>query len=255
MTFRDIFNFFLLVPCSGQPGVITPPRKHKDILYTGLVGDGTLLPPVIITSDDKLPRLEFDKPAFVVLLPSSKAPTARSAKAWFNKVKDWMEDDPILLLDNGGAHHNPEFLQELHEFGIRTEFYPPYAGSLVDPCDNSFHSVLKRIYFSKDRSTHEKCIRAMVEAYYEVSEQAVLSSFERCGYTGAQNPHQVTARLLSQGYEASQQKIHELNRCSDTYVAWKRVFRSAVNGSSQVAEPNTLPNDTLDGTYWQTYTL
>lgn len=145
----------------------------------------------------------FDHPAYVIRLPLSSAPGEAAVKAWLDTAKDWLEDEPILLLDNLKAHHNPGFLEELREFGIDYNFYPAHTGALIDPCDNSFHSVLKHIFLTKDRSTHEKSIRAMVEAYYEVSERTILNCFERCGYLGPMNPAQATASVLSQGYKAS----------------------------------------------------
>lgn len=247
------FLFFSFLCPRGQPAVIQPERKHKDILFTGLVGDGSLLPPVIITSDDCLPEMTFNCPAHVILLPSSKAPGEAAVKAWFDNTKDWLADEPLLLLDNLKAHHNPQFLEELRDFGIDYHFYPSHTGALIDPCDNSFHSVLKRIFLTKDRSTHEKSIRAMVESYYDVSERTILNCFERCGYLGPLNPAQATAHVLSQGYQASQQKISELRKCEDTYIAWKRVFRSVISQGASAATPTTLPNDTLDGTYWHTF--
>ena len=94
--------------------MIQPDRKHKDLLVTGLVGDGTMLPPVIFTDDHNLPEMHFDN-AFVLLVESSKGPSRETIMRWFDVVRDWLEDEPLLLLDNLRCHHNLDFLREVPE--------------------------------------------------------------------------------------------------------------------------------------------
>ena len=156
---------FLHSERSDQPGISQPHRKHKYFLVSGLVGNETALPPVIFTDDATLPEMTFEN-AYVITIASSKAPSVQSSLVWFDTIKEYLEDKPLLLLDNLKAHHNNSFQEELHDFEVSTMFYPPLTRCLLNPCDNAFHSTLKCKYLQKDRNTHQACIKSMIESYY-----------------------------------------------------------------------------------------
>jgi hypothetical protein len=47
-----------------------------------------------------------------------KNPENRSTKKWFENVKDYFDQDELLLTDNGGGSHGQEFVEEAKEFGL-----------------------------------------------------------------------------------------------------------------------------------------
>jgi len=191
--------------------------------------------------------------AYVIRIPSSKAPGRTITLAWFDTIENLLEDKPLLLLDNLKAHHNNTFLTELREFDVSVMFYPALTGCLIDPCDNAFHSTLKHIYLTKDRSTHQACVKSMTEAYYEISESAIKSFFYRCGYTSRAPASMVTRAVLSQGYEVKTQKMELLKSCNEVYMTWKHCFRATFTDRCVNGLPTSINDASLDGGYWQVY--
>ena len=121
----------------------------KDTMITGLVGDGTVLPPFIAT-DVFDPPIEEEYKSY---MPEDKAQSVNV----MIKYLDWLhargyptEDEVVLLVDRGpGANkgQSQELNEEYHGWfdhhGIKYALYPVEAGSIQSPNDVHFHSQLK----------------------------------------------------------------------------------------------------------------
>jgi hypothetical protein len=168
-------------------------------MYTAICADGRVLPPVIFTSDTKLLDLDFS-PGIVVLLPGCKGESNRSTLAWLDQIQEFLQDEPLLLMDNHFSHHHPLFIDTLESLTVNPLYFPPKCGSLLSPLDNSFHAELQKRYFAKPRRSHEEQIRSMIQAYFEISEDSIQKYWVHCGILSKTPPSRTAARLLSEGY-------------------------------------------------------
>jgi hypothetical protein len=97
-------------------------------MYVGLVADGTLLPPVIITSDPQIPLGIIDGfDAKIVILPSVRGPSADTTLRWLEEVKDYISPNSIIIHDNGPEFSNQKFNEELVEYNIVHKAIPPWG--------------------------------------------------------------------------------------------------------------------------------
>lgn len=183
----------------GQPGVADTRKKWKDILFTAICADGSCLPPLIVTSDTKLKNLTYGK-AKVILIRGNKGQSNIATQAWVDNMQEYLQDNPLLLLDNHKCHYNKEMVSQLNDMGASIMYFPAHLGGLLNPCDNSFHSILKRYYFGCKRDTHEEMIKAIIDSYFAVTEKQIVNFFHHTGIISKTPARQVARRLLGEGY-------------------------------------------------------
>ncbi len=96
-----------------------------------------------------------------------------------------------------------EWVQDfLKSKGIEFEYFPPYLGSLMNVCDNSFHALFKREYYKliatkTSLSTAEK-IRYAYRAYKSIKGDSIRKMFRRVGILG-HNIKRTLNNLLLEG--------------------------------------------------------
>jgi len=238
---------------SGQPAVVEPKKSHKDVLYSGLCGDGSVITPVLFTSDSVDTRQTSDRMP-VVYQQGLKGPGNESTLRWWDLVKDKDNfERAFLLLDNLKAHHSKAFTEELSDYDVTVRYFPPQAGSLLNPCDNSFHADLKHRYFGRDRSSHAKMIAAIRESYHETPEATVVNYWKHTGYTSREAPSKVAKKLNSEGWWATGEKGARLQAMRDAYLHWKLNSDLTRRGEAPFGSPLSLGIDGLDGVYWTQY--
>lgn len=138
------------------------------------------LPPVIFTSDQELLEVDFGE-GIILHVPKIKGESNYSTLAWLDAVKDYLLDEPFLLMDNHFSHHNPKFLDTLKELDIQYDYFPIPCTALCSPLDNSLHSELRRRYLTKARESHVEMIKAMIEAYYEIPTDHIKKYWSHVG--------------------------------------------------------------------------
>jgi hypothetical protein len=209
------------------------------------------LPPVIFVQDKRCPRVNW-KDTFVLRVRSSKGPGVDMVKRWVDTVSDYMEDEPILLLDSLKAHKNKEVLELLHELGVRTLFFPPGCGKYLDPVDNSFNSAFKTHYYKQRRDTHIEMLRAIRNSYFKATEENIQHYFTCTGYLSNKPAHVVAEQLLSQGYGSGVISRRQQLAYISKFKQWAKCNRLLQKQDIRLPTP---PNDgestTLDGSYWQ----
>lgn len=134
------------------------------------------------------------------------------------RPNDW------LCTDNEASLKTEVGMDFVNLHDVQRGFFPTYLGSLMNPCDNAFHSVLKRRYndaigtFQKP-SEHDKIFTAL-EAFYAIDEQTVRNYFEHVGLSRGR-PAEVVDRLLNEGREFSRswRPLHEEQLRA--YAAWR----------------------------------
>ena len=126
----------------------------KDTMITGMVGDGTVLPPFIATTK-KIPDT-FDPPIEeeykISYMPEDKAQSVDMMIKYLDwlRANKYLTKNEVVLLDRGPGAKKGEsksLSEDYHgwfeDHGIKYVLYPVGAGSIQSPNDVHFHSQLK----------------------------------------------------------------------------------------------------------------
>lgn len=202
--------------------------KYHTVLYEGLVLNGQLIPPIIFTDCDAVPQgVEGDKDGKVIYLPEFSQPSGDMTLRWLEEVREYLEDEPLVVHDRVPEYMAKEVKQEMEQRGIRTMKIPATGGAFINPCDNAFNSQLKQAYYKLDKRTYEQKLQAILAAYYSPSEETMQRYFEHVGWRGDHLTKYGVQSLLSEGYRPGVKhlKLHE--DMKTVYHGWKKNLRAA----------------------------
>lgn len=140
----------------------------------------------------------------VLMLPNADRRGERSTLAYLEWCvsKGYLVAGDLLLMDNEASFKTAEVRNFLNDNEIEVDYFPPYRGSIMNPCDNSFHATFKQKYYGKilDKSTisMEEKLRFAREAYFEIDEISIKHMFHRTGLTSKDVPR-IVANLATEG--------------------------------------------------------
>jgi TfoX/Sxy family transcriptional regulator of competence genes len=218
----DISFFFQ----SGSLKRRTPRRGKRDSIYSLLVGNGTLGGFFIQTkhkrvANDILPHCDSK----VLVLANKKRPgeTAMLAYLEWAVEKEYLVAGDLLLMDNESSFKT-ELVQEfLVHHHIEYDYFPPYQGSIMNPCDNSFHKDLKDKYYeflhNKTTMTLSEKFNFARKAYFSVKEISIKNMFAHVGLTSGK-PETVVAKLLSEGHHPLKKNQARYKHQIRTFLKW-----------------------------------
>lgn len=231
---------------------MSPDAQWADILYVAICADGSALPGVVCTSDKSLLRQQYSH-ITVLVVENANAPGALTTQRWLDSSLRFLQDSPVVLLDNLGGHHNTTFLEQLEDLGCSVHFFPNQGGKYLNPCDNSVNSVIRRVYAAQQRRTHEEMLHAIDMAYGSIKDETIVNSFRHCGLTTRAPPAHVIDKLMAQGFQSHGLHREEIRSRMLAYRRWKRNLRCPSTAAPGV---HPLPHDAdslsneLDGRYW-----
>ena len=208
--------------------------KWTTILYEGLVATGEVLLPIIFTNCPEIPA-DFDKDleAKVFFIPGLKAPSGDLTLHWLEAVDFSLEEGSVIGHDRGPEYTAEVVQKELETRGYRPEKMPSSGGAFVNPCDNSFNSVLSRAYWSSDHKTYEDKLRAIIKAYYASSGETICHYFRHTGWIGDQPTRISVQHLLAEGYQPGKKHKELYDEMLHKYRAWKKHLRDAPEGADR----------------------
>ena len=108
----------------------------------------------------------------------------------------------VLLMDNEGSFKT-EWVRDLMEsHGITPLYFPPYLGSIMNPCDNSFHANFKQAFqkllVTKTSVSTEEKIKLAHQAYMSIKDDSIVNMFRHVGILG-KNPRRALETLFKEG--------------------------------------------------------
>lgn len=198
------------------------------ILYEGLLPTGDVLPPVIFTNYNKIPKnLDEELDARVLYVPDLKGPSASLTLRWLGEIDKYLESGSLIVHDKGPEYVARAVQEELKENGYETQAIPGAGGAFANPCDNSFNSVLRQAFWKSPSQTFEEKLIAIIKAYYASSNAAIRHYFQHIGWIGEKPTRQHVRELLSEGYRPGNRHKPIYEEMNQKYRAWKRNLRDA----------------------------
>ena len=119
----------------------------------------------------------------------------------------FLQSGDVLVHDGEAALSTPVVLQYLHQNRIYPFVLPSTLHQVLNPCDNSFHSLFKLRYYRliADFNTGSIDVKEKLnlakQCYDDISEEVVAGMFRKCGLieSNVETNRQVVARLMCEG--------------------------------------------------------
>jgi transposase len=215
---------------AGRPRVRKQNRGTPDCMYSLLVANGTL-GPIYIESTVKKHVLGYKmKKEVGNVVHLAKNTTRRGETGCLKFIKTCIKNETLipgdlLLTDNEASFKTEAVKKLLKENEILVMYFPSYLNHLMSPCDNYFHSSMKRRYWwtinNKVNITYNEKIEAITKAYFAETEDSIINYFKNCGIIGTKKPKEVMKKLLKEGL-FPKKRFHELhNEQILSYIKYK----------------------------------
>jgi hypothetical protein len=126
---RAICVIQLTLPAQGGSQVWDCDLGQKHILYVAVTADGRCLPPVIFLKRSKKISTDPTGPVtdeegnvgYVLYIPDLGSPSEKSTQAWLHELtkpgRNYLGDNPHIILDALSGHHAPGITQDWKDIG------------------------------------------------------------------------------------------------------------------------------------------
>lgn len=160
---------------------------------------------------------------YIRFIAGAGAPSEQWTSVWLDVLTDpnheHLHEGTHLILDSLGGHHTKEMQERWKDHGIIPHRIPASAAKYLNPCDQAFHSEMRRIFLDLQHKNHLKKISNIVEAYYTVSQQAVLGSFKHAAVFEGDIDEKL-ARHVCQGFYPPEKREEDVDRMYTAFMEW-----------------------------------
>jgi hypothetical protein len=234
--------------------------SFRDTLVLTIRGDGVDIPPFLIIHSDKNASRRSgrrcnadDKPVKGMNIPLMKL--------YIDHISQYVEKQSLLVMDRLSSHTSAKTRRYIESFSLpngERMFYivllPPKTAFLISPLDMGAISAFKSHYHRLDRSTLQLKKAAVLDAWKQVSNDALANICLNCGVVGEEPMESLRERFLKEVTGLVPEKIAEH---LDFYDAW-------ASGAIEVAgahrargvsleKPKQLDEAYLDGPHWTNF--
>lgn len=228
--------------------------KYVDLLYSGLVADGSTLPLILITTDPNVPLdVEGESDAIVIYMPNVKKPSAETTLVALDRWTGYISPGDHILLDKGTEFKNKKVAEDLQLRNIESHFYPTGGGAFANPNDNSLFSQVEGYYKRMPKRRHEDAIKAIISSYYRVKDEHIENHFRNCLLTGRSPTLRQVRAMIDRSSRAVGARFTEYSLCLEQYYYFKVNSRLLSADVRRPEGPLQLGEGSLDGVEWNTY--
>jgi len=232
----------------------------RDTVALTVRGDGVDIPPFIIVHTYKTASKRSLRRCGRDEVPV-KGMNIPRMKEYIDHIAEYVQQPSLLVMDRLSSHTSAKILHYISSkkstSGDQLLFpllLPPKTAFLISPLDMGAIAAFKSHYHKLDRSTLERKIRAVYQAWDTVSNDALANICRNCGVVGEEMIESIRERFLKEVTGAVPSEIEEI---MDYYDSWKSGFitvEGASLGRGVTADiPRQLADGELDGKYWARY--
>lgn len=139
----------------------------------------------------------------------------------------FIERGDVLIIDAEGALCTDIIQESLFNHGISPFVLPSALHQLLNPCDNSFHSIFKSSYYrlisnlnNGNIDVREKFLLAM-RCFHSVSLETVARMFQRCGLVSSdKTKHSIVSNLFCEGITSLEKNDQYHKKCLLDFLLW-----------------------------------
>jgi len=213
-------------------------------IWTTLSGDGKVGPFFVRTNERKLSEMNIfnaEDNGYVSFIPNlidSKtkkniSPGERATLAYLRYMiyeARFIEAGDIMIIDAESALCT-DFVQEyLFQHQIYPFVLPSTHHQLLNPCDNSFHSIFKHRYYrlisnlDKGSVSVKEKFNLAGQCFQSISEETVAGMFRRCGLVSTnQSKHSIVSSLMCEGITSLGKHNQHHKICLLAFLKWCKV--------------------------------
>jgi hypothetical protein len=181
---------------------------------------------------------EGEADAHICYVPELKAPGKsrnispgeRATLAYLRYMiieKKFLSYGDVLIIDGETALCTEAVQLYLSEYGISPFVLPSALHQLLNPCDNSFHSLFKQRYYrlisnlNNGAMNLKEKFHLAKQCFHEISEESVRNMFSRCGLIPSTfNTRTIINSLMSEGIKSLDKNGQHHKLCLLSYLKW-----------------------------------
>ncbi len=179
---------------------------------------------------------EDDKVGYICYVPILKgknskniSPGERGTLAFlFHMIyeKKFIQNGDVIIIDGESALCTDNIQQYLSDHSIYPFVLPSSLHQLLNPCDNSFHSLFKQSYYrmvsNMNRGSFqlEEKFNLAEQCFHSISKETVIKMFERCGLIGGKDKREVVTALMFEGIGSLENHNHHHKKCLLAFLQW-----------------------------------
>lgn len=161
------------------------------------------------------------------------SPGERATLAYFHfmiNVSKFIEAGDVIIIDGESALCTDIVQEYLFEHRVYPFVLPSVHHQLLNPCDNSFHSIFKRRYYRAISNMNEgvmdvkKKLNLARQCFHAISEETVAGMFRRCGLVhSGKSKRSVVSRLMCEGITSLDKHSQHHKVCLLAFLQWCKV--------------------------------
>jgi hypothetical protein len=234
--------------------------RYRDTLALTVRADGLDIPPFVIVHTYKNASYASGRRCKADETPIKGMNSTRMID-YIDHISLYITETSLLIMDLLSSHYAGVVL--LHIATKKTAdgdpliipiFLPAKTAFLISPLDMGANGAFKSHYYQYDRSTIELKLRAVNQAWDDVSNQSLRNICLNCGITGEESIESIRARFQKDVVGLIPEELEEF---ADFYDSWKSGtvdVEGATRGRGVILrKPSQLSEGFLDGVYWTNY--
>lgn len=251
---------FLLFTTRSNAVVEDTGDRYRDTLALTVRADGLDIPPFIIVHTYKTASYASGRRCRRDETPIKGMNTSRMI-AYIDHISDYIEETSLLLLDLLSSHHAGKVRAHIASKKTRDGdpliipiFLPAKTAFLISPLDMGANAAFKSYFYRYDRSTIELKLRAVDQAWGEVSNQSLRNICLNCGITGEESIDAIRERFQGEVVGLIPEELEHFADFYDSWISGAINVEGATRGRGvTLISPDQLSEGFLDGVYWTNY--
>jgi hypothetical protein len=206
-----------------------------------LCGNGKVGPFFVRTKERKIKEMDIfseDEDGYVCFVPVITAQGKskniscgeRATLAYLRFMiheKKFLRNGDVLIIDGESALCTDVVQEYLSQHQIYPFTLPSALHQLMNPCDNSFHSIFKQRYYRLISNSDEGNIGVKQkfllakQCFHEISEESISNMFLRCGLIPSdRNNHTIVTSLMCEGISNLDNHNQHHKKCLLAFLKW-----------------------------------
>lgn len=234
--------------------------SFRDTVALTVRGDGLDIPPYIIVHTYKNASHASGRRCPANEQPVRGMNIARMID-YIDHISHYISETSLLITDRLSSH--TAGLVRAHIDQKKTAdgspllipiFLPPKTAFLISPLDMGAIAAFKSHFNKFDRSTIQLKLRAVRDAWDQVSNKALVNIFANCGLIGEESLESLRHRFSKDVGSLIPQELEELKTFYDAWISGSINIEGAkLHRGVRLSRPSQLSEGFLDGVYWTNF--
>jgi hypothetical protein len=244
----------------GNPVVKEMGDRFRDTVALTTRGDGVDIPPYVIVHTYRSASYASGRRCSSHEEPVKGMNNARM-KSYIEHISQYVEKTSLLCMDRLSSHTSSQVRQFIDSFKLPNGdrmFIPiylaPKTAFLISPLDMGAIGAFKAYYHQLDRSTIDLKLRAVNQAWDQVSNDTLKAICVNCGVVGNESIESLRLRFLKEVVNLVPEKIVQHEDFYESWVSGHIEVDCATRARGvRLENPSQVQEGFMDGIYWNNY--